>query len=65
MSGHIGRSWNGTKIEDGCLCGKAPCGLVDDSKLDPDCGEHSWTAGHTIRQGHLAHQCPAIKEAEQ
>ena len=31
MSGlHIGRSWEGTPLEDDCPCHKAACGLVDE-----------------------------------
>lgn len=57
---HIGRAWVGHAIEDDCPCGKAPCGLVLESKRDPDCEQHKLTK--TIRQGHAPEHCPARDE---
>ncbi|ALY10581.1 hypothetical protein FDH86_gp046 [Arthrobacter phage Tank] len=54
---HIGRSFKGTLLEDHCPCGKAPCGLVDAAKIDPECIQHPWTAGRTIRQSHQPQDC--------
>lgn len=62
---HMGRSFSGTRLEDGCPCPKAPCGLVLANGLgvDPDCPEHSLAAGKTIRQTHRADACPGLKES--
>ncbi|MFE2994135.1 hypothetical protein ACFXG4_03875 [Nocardia sp. NPDC059246] len=57
-SWHIGRSWSGTQLEDTCPCPKAPCGLVDDMNVDPDCGQHPYSRSKTIRQSHPADECP-------
>lgn len=42
MRYHIGRSWPGmgNEIEASCPCPKAPCGLVDPDKANPDCEHH-------------------------
>lgn len=58
---HIGRSWDGHPLEDGCPCVKAPCGLVAD--VNPLCGQHG-TGMRTIRQKHLASECPAAALGE-
>lgn len=60
---HMGRSFAGTRLEDGCPCPKAPCGLVLATGLgvDWDCPEHSLAAGKTIRQTHRADACPAVR----
>lgn len=54
---HIGRRWVGHQIEDDCPCGKAPCGLVDDKLIDPDCVEHNPLNAKTIRQVHSEADC--------
>jgi hypothetical protein len=54
---HVGRSWSGHAIEDDCACVKAPCGLVD-SSVPAACDQHE--SSRTIRQGHLASNCPAV-----
>jgi len=54
---HYGRAWSGTAIEDDCPCGKAPCGLVDSSRVHPTCPQHAIGAAKTIRQMHYADQC--------
>ena len=54
---HVGRSWSGTHLEDGCPCDKAPCGLAIFGSV-PGCPEHSIAASKTIRQGHRASSCP-------
>lgn len=65
MNYHIGRSWAGHEIEDACPCPKAPCGLVDPDKANPDCEHHPLTRSKSMRQGHPADQCPAAsKEAQ-
>lgn len=53
---HLGRSFNGTAIEDDCPCPKAPCGLIIGGQESPECGQHH--PGKTIRQGHAPDQCP-------
>ena len=62
MSFHIGRSWSGHPLEDGCPCPKAPCGLVDVDRTDPACLEHPAERGKSIRQSHSASACPAKPE---
>lgn len=59
---HIGRSWHGTSLEDDCPCGKAPCGLVDTTKIDPGCSQHAMGAAKTMRQMHLDSWCRAELE---
>lgn len=62
---HIGRSWSGHDIEDGCPCPKAPCGLVVTSSVAPDCREHGYVNGaKSMRQGHAASRCPAVAALE-
>ena len=62
---HIGRSWSGTDLEDGCPCVKAPCGLVVLSGTAPDCREHGYVDGpKTMRQGHPVERCPAVAGLE-
>jgi len=56
MGWHIGRSFSGTVLEDACPCGQAECGLV--CELDPDCDQHPFGSCKTIRQSHLAAECP-------
>jgi hypothetical protein len=58
-SWHLGRSWIGHPIEDGCPCGQAPCGLVDDTLISPDCDQHGMGAAKTMRQIHTSNACPA------
>lgn len=55
---HYGRSWTGHKIEDECECPQAPCGLVEGFQVANDCPQHSPTAAKTMRQGHVATDCP-------
>ncbi len=54
---HVGRSWSGTEIEDGCPCTKAPCGLVDQDAVDQACTEHPLVRAKSLRQGHPADRC--------
>ncbi|QWY81345.1 hypothetical protein SEA_RIZWANA_48 [Arthrobacter phage Rizwana] len=61
---HIGRHFKGTLLEDVCPCGKAPCGLVDWNKINPECIQHSFSANKTIRQGHTAENCPGGTHAQ-
>lgn len=58
MSDHIGRSFDGHPLEDACPCPQEPCGLIDVSRIDPTCGQHSLAAGKTIRQSHTPERCP-------
>jgi hypothetical protein len=57
---HIGRSWPGLEphLENECPCPQEPCGLIAESKIDPDCPQHSWAATKTIRNSHDAGDCP-------
>ena len=58
---HIGRSFQGTRLEDACPCEKAPCGLVTHEAAEKaNCPEHRIDSAKTIRQAHLASKCPAI-----
>lgn len=56
---HLGRSFVGTHLEDGCPCPKAPCGLVDRDTIRDDCPEHAWEHAKSMRQSHPARHCPA------
>jgi len=59
---HIGRSFGGPgHLEEGCPCHKAPCGLVDG--IDPECTEHPFARGKTIRVGHMPQECPGGRRA--
>lgn len=58
MKYHIGRSFEGTVLEDTCPCPKAPCGLVIAAEIVKDCAQHSLAAMKTIRQVHLEDNCP-------
>lgn len=61
---HIGRSFNGTRLEDNCPCPKAPCGLVIQDEIDPACTEHPGERAKSIRQSHRADECPATEAAQ-
>lgn len=54
---HVGRGFTGHRIEDECPCPKEPCQLVTLADAHPDCTQHTFTK--TIRQAHLASECPA------
>lgn len=56
---HFGRSFVGTFIESTCPCTKAPCGLVEN--ISQLCPEHPMKKAKTIRQMHLAKDCPGRK----
>ena len=58
---HVGRSWTGHTIEDECPCSQEVCGLVQFDVMS-DCPEHGRQASKTMRQGHLAVDCPGKKE---
>lgn len=60
---HVGRSWTGHEIEDGCPCPQAPCGLVDVRDAVSDCGHHPVLRAKSMRQGHRAADCP-MKEGD-
>jgi len=60
---HSGRSWTGHHLEDACPCPKEPCGLVNLGHADPDCPQHPIWRGKTIRQSHLAVDCPGAPPA--
>lgn len=53
---HVGRAFTGHDVEDECPCPKEPCQLVNLADAHPDCAQHTGTK--TIRQAHLASQCP-------
>lgn len=57
---HVGRAFTGHAIEDACPCPKEPCQLVSLEDASPDCTQHTPTK--TIRQAHLASECPAMEE---
>lgn len=54
---HVGRSWTGHRLEDGCPCSKGACGLAAEP-FDPTCLQHPQARAKTIRQGHRAADCP-------
>lgn len=58
MNYHIGRSWNGHRLEDACPCPQEPCGLVARANVVPDCPQHGLRACKTIRQSHTPANCP-------
>lgn len=55
---HLGRSTKGHSVEDGCPCGKAPCGLVDEHLIDETCPHHPIDRHRTMRQIHGDANCP-------
>lgn len=60
MTSHIGRSFEGHSLEDGCPCEKAPCGLVIYPEgIDNACAEHPVYRAKTLRQAHSKERCPA------
>lgn len=59
---HLGRSWVGDRLETGCPCEKAACGLAI-SDTATDCPEHDFRAAKTMRQIHPANRCPATAAA--
>jgi hypothetical protein len=58
---HLGRSFSDTRLEDGCPCPKAPCGLVISDRIVRECTEHPWQRGKTFRQGHEPKDCPGVR----
>lgn len=58
---HLGRSFNGTRLEDNCPCKKAPCGLVIQDEINPACTEHPNERLKSIRQSHRADKCSATE----
>jgi hypothetical protein len=58
---HIGRDWEGHAIEDACPCPKEPCGLVSPARAHPDCDEHPPVLLKSVRQGHVAADCPGAR----
>lgn len=63
MRHHIGRSFEGHRLEDQCPCPQEPCGLIDTMKAVEECKHHVLGAGATIRQAHPANTCPAKPDA--
>lgn len=57
---HIGRSWTGHHLEDECECPQEACGLVNMDNAFAACPQHGWEAAKTMRQIHLADNCPAL-----
>jgi hypothetical protein len=53
---HLGRDFDGTRLEAACPCAKAPCGLVLAAAIRADCPDHA--AAQSMRQSHPAHNCP-------
>lgn len=58
---HIGRSWDSHELEDECPCPQEPCGLIDRSKVVGHCNQHPPQAVKTIRQSHVAKDCPGAR----
>lgn len=55
---HVSRSFHGPSVlEVECPCEKGPCGYAIQNSA-PECVHHGFLAGKTIRDGHLAHDCP-------
>lgn len=61
---HIGRSFQGHPLEDACPCPQEPCGLVAMDKALPACDQHGFRKAKTLRQRHLAEQCPGSTAEE-
>jgi hypothetical protein len=55
---HIGRSFAGHPLEDDCPCPQEPCGLIALDRADNDCPQHGFQKAKTMRQSHVAEQCP-------
>jgi hypothetical protein len=53
---HVGRDFDGTRLEADCPCAKAACGLVLAAAIRPDCPHHA--AARSMRQSHPARHCP-------
>lgn len=58
---HIGRSFAGHPLEDDCPCPQEACGLIAMDKAVSDCSQHGFHKARTMRQGHLAGQCPGAE----
>ena len=62
---HYGRSWVGTRLEDECPCAKQPCGLVTLADAgNANCPQHAVAYARTMRQSHLASNCPGKPHTE-
>ena len=55
---HVGRNWTDHAMEDECPCEQAPCGLVDTENTNPECTQHPFGRSKTVRQSHMADECP-------
>lgn len=53
---HYSRGWTGDPFAPVCGCELAPCGLVDSTRLNPECDQHAPT--RTMRAMHFADRCP-------
>lgn len=62
---HIGRSFDGTRLEDDCPCPKGSCGLAVHDGTEHGCDQHDLSAAKTIRQMHAAADCPAVPSQEE
>lgn len=63
MRWHVGRSWNGSPLEDLCPCPQFACGLVSLQDADPDCVQHGKNhPPKTMRQGHVDDKCPGKRD---
>lgn len=72
MGHHIGRHWPNAYIAEGrgasdhptieaeCPCPREPCGLIEESKVHPDCNQHKMNK--TIRSSHDSEKCPGHPE---
>lgn len=61
---HVGRSWNGSALEDKCPCPKEACGLVVLGRTNPECTQHPVERGRSMRQGHPAGDCLPMLHAK-
>ncbi|APC46332.1 hypothetical protein HWB05_gp070 [Streptomyces phage BRock] len=60
---HIGRSWDGHTLEDGCPCPKEACGLVRKDRIVDECPQHHFSAAKSLRQSHTDSECPKFPTA--
>lgn len=73
MERHVGRHWPNTyraeqdghsdhpTIEAECPCPREPCGLIAESKISPDCTQHTMEAAKTFRSSHTEEECPGAR----
>lgn len=57
---HMAALTDNLDIENDCPCGKAPCGLVDDTLAADSCRVHGPNAAVGLLQHHRPGECPAL-----